>query len=531
MIEYSVEQLAELRNAEATRDWALLDVRERGESDACHIFGATSLPRRQLEYRIGDLVPARDTTIIVYDDGDGRARLAAETLSRLGYARAGFLTGGLPVWRAAGQPVISGSNVPSKAFGERVHTQEHPPALTAADIRRRMEDGEDLIICDVRTPEEYREGHIPSGVEAPSFDLILNAFDLGRKHETVVVNCAGRTRSIIAARTLHLLGVENVYAMENGTSGWLLEDLSLESDRHRSLEEPSEESLHHARDAAERLAGEAGVEVLSTDDLASRLRKRGTSNVYAFDVRSLATYMEGHIPGTSALPGGQAIQRADDFFAVPSGEILLVDDGDARAAMTGYWLRRMGYLNVARLAGGVPAWRGEGRALETGRPRPEPLGLVEARQAARFVDPVDARTALKGEAAPVVIDVGPSRQYAGGHLPGARWLPRGWLELKVGEIAAPDRSLLVTARDEGQAAYAAATLAAEGYRDVAVLRGGTRAWEKAGGAIEKGEPGETYGGDDYVLPPYKQGKEGMLRYLKWEVELVEGSGPAVDGRL
>lgn len=531
MIEYSVEQLDALRNAEGTRDWALLDVRERGEADSCHIFGATSLPRRQLEYRIGDLVPARDTRIIVYDGGDGRAELAAGTLLKLGYSSVGFLAGGVPAWRSAGRPVISGSNVPSKAFGERVHIHEHPPALTAAEIRQRMENGDDLVICDVRTPEEYREGHIPNGVEAPSFDLILNAFDLGRNHDTVVVNCAGRTRSIIAARTLHLLGVENAYAMENGTSGWLLEDLSLESDRQRSLEEPSGESLRHAREAAERLADEVGVEVMSTEDLAGRLEERGSRNVYAFDVRSLAIFMEGHIPGTSALPGGQAVQRADDFFAVPAGQILLVDDGDARAAMTGYWLRRMGYPNVARLSGGVPAWRTDGRPLENGRPRPEPLGLAEARRAARFVDPAEVRAMLDGEESLVVLDVGPSRQYAAGHLPRGRWMPRGWLELKVGEIAAADRALLVTARDEGQAAYAAAALASKDYRDVAVLRGGTRAWEKSGGAIERGEPVESYGGDDYVLPPYKQGKEGMLRYLKWEVELVEGEGPAVEGRL
>lgn len=528
---YSVEQLHGMRSAQGARDWALLDVRERGEADACHIFGATSVPRRQLEYRIADLVPDRTTRIVTCDDGDGRAALAAAALRRHGYAEAKHLEGGLPAWQAAGHPVISGSNVPSKAFGERVHTQEHPPALAAAEVRRRMDAGENLIVCDVRTPDEYREGHIPGGVEAPSFDLALNAFDLARNHDTVVVNCAGRTRSIIAARSLQLLGLDNVYALENGTSGWLLEDMTLERDRMRRLDPPSPESLNRAKETARSLADSVGVEVISTAELARRIGERGAKNVYAFDVRSLEAYREGHVPGTAALPGGQAIQRADDFFAVPAGEILLIDDDDARAALTGYWLRRIGYPTVCRVDGGLPAWRREGRAIETGRPRAEPLGLSAARRSVRFLEAAEARALVEGGGAPTVVDVGPSRQYAAGHLPRARWLPRGWLELRIADIADAGETLLVTAREESQSVLAAATLLEMGFRDVAVLRGGSRAWAEAGGSLQKGEPVEHYGGDDYVLPPYQKGKEGMLRYLKWEVELVEGSGPAVEGRL
>ncbi|SLN72635.1 rhodanese-like domain-containing protein [Oceanibacterium hippocampi] len=528
---YSVAQLHKMRSASETRDWALLDVRERGEADACHIFGASSVPRRQLEYRIADLVPAQSTRIVVYDDGDGRAELAAATLRQIGYAEAGHLDGGLPAWRAAGHPVISGSNVPSKAFGERVHTEEHPQALTALEVKQRMDAGENMVICDVRTPGEYQEGHIPGGYEAPSFDLVLNAYDLARKHDTVIVNCAGRTRSIIAARTLHLLGIENAYAMENGTSGWLLEDLALERDVMRQLDAPSAASAEQAKVTAARLADQVGVGIVSNDELATRIAERGARNVYAYDVRSLDTYRDGHIPGTAALPGGQAIQRADDFFAVPDGEILLVDDDDARAALTGYWLRRIGYPHVSRLAGGLPGWRKEGRPVETGRPRSEPRGLAAAAKSTSFVDAASAREMIGGPTAATVIDVGPSRQFAQGHLPGARWLPRGWLELRIGDIADKGTALLVTAREESQAVFAAATLAELGYRNVTVLRGGTPAWRAAGETLGKGEPAEEYGGADYVLPPYQQGKEGMLRYLKWEIELVEGSGPAVEGRL
>ncbi|WP_459655385.1 rhodanese-like domain-containing protein, partial [Achromobacter xylosoxidans] len=55
---------------------------------------------------------------------------------------------------------------------------------------------------------------------------------------TIVVNCAGRTRSIIGAQTLINLGVPNpVYALENGTQGWYLADFELDHGASRRYED------------------------------------------------------------------------------------------------------------------------------------------------------------------------------------------------------------------------------------------------------------------------------------------------------
>jgi rhodanese-related sulfurtransferase len=101
--------------------FALFDVRERGEFNECQICGATSLPRSQIEFRIGRLVANRNIPIVLYDDGTARAPLAAATLLRLGYEQIAVLAGGLTAWQAEGRPTVSGVNVPSKAFGEKVH--------------------------------------------------------------------------------------------------------------------------------------------------------------------------------------------------------------------------------------------------------------------------------------------------------------------------------------------------------------------------------------------------------------------------
>ena len=53
----------------------------------------------------------------------------------------------------------------------------------------------------------------------------------------IIINCAGRTRSIIGAQTLIDFGIKNkVKALENGTQGWFLSELSLEHNKNKYLE-------------------------------------------------------------------------------------------------------------------------------------------------------------------------------------------------------------------------------------------------------------------------------------------------------
>src|ERR1700757_2659997 len=108
---------------------AVLDVRERGEFNECQIRNATSLPRSHIEFRIASLVPNRQTSIVLYDDGDGRASAAARTLADFRYPDVYTLQGGLSTWQKEGLPTISGVNVRSKAFGERVYHERNIPEI------------------------------------------------------------------------------------------------------------------------------------------------------------------------------------------------------------------------------------------------------------------------------------------------------------------------------------------------------------------------------------------------------------------
>lgn len=86
----------------------------------------------------------------------------------------------------------------------------------------------------------------------------------------------------------------------------------------------------------------------------------------------------------------------------------------------------------------------------------------------------------------VVLDVREKDQFEAGHLAGAKWMPRGQLELRVDE-AFPDPTIRIVAVCEfGKiSTLAAATLRQLGYMHAAALDGGMKAWRDAGMAVER----------------------------------------------
>ncbi|HEU4368004.1 MAG TPA: rhodanese-like domain-containing protein [Methylomirabilota bacterium] len=525
--EVSAAALATLLQTRATL--ALIDVREHGEYNLAHIPGASSVPRRQLEARLGRLVPFRGVDVVVCDDTGRRAALAARTLERMGYARVGVLEGGINRWASQSQPTEWGMNVPSKDFGEKVEVQHHVPTIDADELARRQRAGEELLILDTRTPEEYRRFCIPGGRSTPGGELALRIHDLVRErpHATVVVNCAGRTRSIIGARVLQRMRLPNVVSLRNGTSGWLLAGLELERGADRvALPAPSAEGRAAAEAYAARVAAEDGVRMLPVDDLPALLARAERETVYLIDVRTREEYLAGHVPGFWWMPGGQAVQRADDTVAVRDGTVVFCCDGTARASITASWYRQMGFPNVFAVAGGTTAWAAAGRPLAAGAREPlEPL-VAEALARVRQVSPAELAARPAAARPPVTLYVDPSDRFAAGHVPGARWLPRGWLELRIAELAPdPAAPIVVTDEDGYDALLSAATLLELGYRDAAALAGGTEAWRKEGRPLEQGLTGVLRPPDDVVPAGPERSFADMINYLRWEEKLGHKYAP------
>ncbi len=499
--------------------YAVFDVRERGEFNECQIPGASSLPRSQIEFRIDELVPDRAVPMVLYGDGDMRAPLAAATLMRVGYEQVAILQDGLKGWQREGRSTVSGVNVPSKAFGERIHHDRTVSDLTPTELRQLMSETSGLTILDMRTPEEYGRFCIPGGINVPGGDLILWAEELKRKDAPIIVNCAGRTRSIIGAAGLRRLGLTNVRALRNGTMGWVLGGFELESKPNRTAPPAPDGSRKGAIALARRIAREEKISFVTAEEMAHWPAAHQAMR-YIIDVRSEKEFDSGHIPGSMNVPGGQAVQRTDDFVAVRNAPIVFVSGQAARAVMTAYWYRQMGLPKIFVLEGGLEKWQENGGAIESGMAPKEPLGLAEAK-ARTGVIRAHALERRLDETGIAVLDCGTSLEFETAHLPGAQWISRGWLEPRMPEAFA-DRaqSIVVTCPDGRQSTLAARTLGEMGYRDVAVLDGGLRAWSAAGLRTEPGLTNCLAPTNDVVLSPSIRGnKEDMQRYLDWEVKL------------
>lgn len=503
--------------------FALLDVREPGEYNTAHIPGASLLPRRLIEFRAAQLLPYHGVQVVVCDDDGRRAALAAETLQRMGYSLVAVLQGGINRWASEGRPTEWGMNVPSKDFGEKTEVEHHVPTIDAAELDQRRRAGEDLVILDTRTPEEFQRACIPGGRSVPGGELALRVADIlkERPKATVVVNCAGRTRSIIGARALQRMGVPNVTSLRNGTSGWTLAGLDLEHGSTRiELPAPSAEGLRAAERFAERAAAEDGVELLDVEALRSLMDRAESETVYPIDVRTRAEFEAGHIPGFVWFPGGQAVQRSDDVAAVRNGSIVFCCDGIARSAITASWYRQMGYPHVFAVRGGTRAWGNARLRLETGIEGVEPFGLEQARAAVTAVSAAAMDTRRRQGSDLLILFVGPSDEFAAGHVPGSCWLSRSWLEVEIAERARDrSRPIAVTDGDGSSAVLAAATLAAMDYESVSALEGGVGSWKAAGLPLEHGLSGVMRPPADVVPAGTDRTYADMIHYLTWEEAL------------
>jgi len=505
---------------EGKTPFALIDVREAGEYNSSHIPGSSLVARRQLELAVAQAVPFKGTPVVVCDDDGRRATLAARTLERLGYRQVSVLDGGINRWVTDGLPTEWGMNVPSKDFGEKVEVVHHVPEVEAKDLAERIKSGEKFVILDSRTPEEFRRFCIPGGRSVPGGELALRITDISRDVDTdttIIVNCAGRTRSIIGARVLQRMGIPRVYGLKNGTAGWVLAGHQLETGADRvQLPEPSAAGVAAAEAYAARVAVEDGVRLLDVPALKSLMDRRGAESIYLIDVRTAEEYAAGHIPGFRWFPGGQAVQRSDDVAVVKNAPVVFVCDKKARATLIASWYRQMGFREVFAVDGGTTAWSASGGALEKGLPDEPPVGYQEARGAAKSSSPRELQAAPPAS----VIFVDTSQDFARGHVPGARWAPRGWLELWIGDIV-PSKSapLAVTCLDGRSAPLAAATLRELGYQNLSVLDGGMAAWQKAGLPVERGLSGVMAPPTDVVPAGPDRNFADMQNYLRWEEAL------------
>jgi rhodanese-related sulfurtransferase len=498
------------------KELALLDMREEGVFAKGHLLLACSLPLSRLELRLRDLVPRRGTPIVLCDRSGELVGRTAEKLRGFGYTDISALAGGVDAWAAAGFEVFSGVNVPSKAFGELVEARCRTPSISAKELKAALDAGERMLVLDSRPMDEFRVMSIPGAIDCPGAELVYRIADLAPSPDTrVVVNCAGRTRSIIGAQSLINAGVANrVVALRNGTMGWHLAGFGLERGSARRPPEISPDGLARAKAMAEDVAGRLGVRSIDSSALERWRAQSEERTLYLFDVRSPEEYEAGHLPGSRPVPGGQLVQKTDSFVGTRGARVVLIDDTGVRATMTAFWLVQMGLEDVVLRDGLLEI------PLERGPHRAEVLGLDE--DAAETIAPAELAAGLERDEM-LVVDLATSLQYRAGHVPGAWFAIRSGLSDSVARLPSLEK-IILTSDDGVLARLTAPELQTLTGASVKVLDGGTAAWRAAGLPLASGLENLADECDDVYWRPYDRdagAEQAMDDYLAWEHGLIE----------
>lgn len=505
----------------AGHEIALVDVREEDPFAQEHPLWAAQIAFGRLELEAPWRLPRRDVTVVVMDDGEGLAAPAAERLRALGWRDVRRLEGGLAGWKAGGGEVFRDVNVPSKAFGELVEHEAGTPSLPAPEVKALLDRGANVVVLDARRFDEYRTMSIPQGVSVPGAELLLRARDLAPDPATlVIVNCAGRTRSLIGTQTLVNGGLPNrVAALRNGTIGWLLAGQVLDHGQQRRFGPASEAARAAARASAQDLARRAGAKRITPAELAA-WEADPTRTLYRWDVRTPEEYEAGHRAGFGSAPGGQLVQETDVFCAVRGARVVLADGADAdrgvRAPVTAHWLAQMGW-DVAWLDDETPAARGETGPWQPPRLTPPGVPTIAS----------DALAPLLPDPGTALLDVGSARAFGQRHLPHAWWALRSQLAAAVAALPQPVQRFVVTCGDGTLAPWAAADLQRLTDRPVQVLAGGNAAWFAQGRPAHEGFERALSPRIDRYRRPYEgtsAPREAMQAYLDWEFGLVAQLG-------
>ncbi len=504
------------------REIALLDAREEDPYAQCHPLYAVNFPLSRLEIDARTRIPRLHTQVVVYDDGEGLAEQVVRRLQNLGYTRVSLLEGGLQGWHEAGAELFQDVNTPSKAFGEWVESIRHTPSLSAPEVQALIAGGTDMVVLDARRLDEYQTMSIPTGVSVPGAELVLRARALAPDPKTrIIVNCAGRTRSIIGTQSLINAGLPNpVAALRNGTIGWTLAGLPLEKGADRRFKDITPVQRQQAQDEARRVADRAGVLRLTRDQL-NQWRSDPTRTTYLCDVRTPEEYRAGHWPGSLSTPGGQLVQETDHTAAVRGARFVLIDPLQVRADMSASWLAQMGW-QVAVLDEVSDADLSETGAEQ--RCLPQVTGDL--------IEPAHLQGWLR-QGNTWVIDLSTSAQFVRGHIEGAWGMLRSTLPADVRRAidsgaVRPSRCVL-TCTDGAASAHAQAdlrqALALAGLSaSVYGLVGGNAAWQAAGLPWVGGEQGLLAQRIDRYRRPYEgtsNAQAAMQAYLDWEFGLVE----------
>ncbi len=496
------------------KEIALVDVREHGQYGEEHLFYVISAPYSKLELEVQRLVPRKTVRLVlVGDDANELTARAAHRLTQLGYTEIYLLDGGITQWKLAGYQVFAGVNLPSKAFGELAEHAFHTPRITAQALNAKIAANEDIVILDGRPYSEYQKMSIPTAACCPNGELPLRIDDLVvRPETTIVINCAGRTRSIIGAQTLINLGIKNnILALENGTQGWYLADLKLDHGATQKYPEIANPKNLLAQQVRAKALAEKNNVMFVDGVMVERWLTDETRTTFLCDVRSPEEFVRGTIPKAQHTPGGQLVQATDQFIGVRGARLIVFDEENVRAPAMASWLAMMGW-EVAVLTNAFShQWT----------VKPEHLHAGQKRQADQWTV-ISAEQLNSAQAsATLYLDIRPSIKYREAHLKNFIWSLRPKLNTLPSLTGA---RVILVADDLALAELAALELSESGASQIQINKDTVQQWQAAGLELTASptSPSDEESIDYlfFVHDRHEGNRAAAMRYLEWEINLL-----------
>jgi sulfur-carrier protein adenylyltransferase/sulfurtransferase len=102
------------------------------------------------------------------------------------------------------------------------------PEVEPGQLQSRLENGEQIVVIDVREPDEFARGKVPGAYTIPRGVLEGQVDGRLPRESTVVLYCAGGARSALACKSLAEMGYTRVENLQGGFSNWVKAGMPVE---------------------------------------------------------------------------------------------------------------------------------------------------------------------------------------------------------------------------------------------------------------------------------------------------------------
>ncbi|MDM0078534.1 rhodanese-like domain-containing protein [Variovorax sp. J2P1-59] len=340
------------------KDMLMLDSRPYEEFHRYSLPGGIACPGAELVHRVFGLISNDETTIVVNCAGRTRGIIGAQALINAGIPNPVVVVeNGTAGWHLSGAIMAEGRTevappptpealqkaiAASQRIAQRFGVNEID-ADQLAVLRQRSE--RNLYLLDVRTPEEFKAGHLAGSRSAPGGQLVQSTDHyVGVRNACLVLVDDNGVRARVTASWLAQMGWKDVHVLRDGlhATGAVLS------------RGPEEQKV---------LGGEhlAQVDWISVFELKGLLEQ---DEAVVVDLDTSLGYAAGHIPGAWFAVRSRLRQS---LAKLPDHRLLVLTSQDGEfAAMAAADAQAASSAPVRVLRGGTKAWRAVGLRCSTG---------------------------------------------------------------------------------------------------------------------------------------------------------------------